>query len=77
MTQLKLGINYILQFLPLPIQLCLMFWEASWVIKLACLCNVDPRKPCFYVVKLGLKGYTFFVIFALKHRLWVQLESPR
>ena len=36
-----------------------------------CPCNVHPLTPHFYIVYWGLQGYTFFLIFALKHRLWV------
>ena len=37
-----------------------------------CPCNEYPLTPHFYIVKLGLTGvYFFFLIFALKHRLWV------
>ena len=31
-----------------------------------------PLAPHFYIGKLGFTGYTFFSIFALKHRPWVQ-----
>ena len=41
-----------------------------------CACNVYSLTPHFYIVKLGFAGYTFFLIFALKHRLWV-LVVPR
>ena len=30
-----------------------------------------PCKPHFYMIKLCLEGYIFFLIFALKHRLWL------
>ena len=37
-----------------------------------CPCNEDPLTPHFYIVKLGCTGvYILFLIFALKHRLWV------
>ena len=29
-------------------------------------CNFDPLKPNFYVVKLGLQGYTLLFLFLLK-----------
>ena len=32
-------------------------------------CNEHPLTPHFYMVTLGFTGYTFFLIFALKHRL--------
>ena len=41
-------------------------------IMLTCPCNVDPLTPHFYLVKLGFRG-TLFLIFAIKHRLWVLL----
>ena len=45
-----------------------------------CLCNVDPLKPQFYIVKLvyrgGLQGYKlFFLISALKYRLWILVRT--
>ena len=33
-----------------------------------CLYNNDTLKPHFYIVKLGLQGYTLFVLFLLKNR---------
>ena len=45
-----------------------------------CLCNFDPLKPHFYIVKLGFTGvYIIFLISAQKHRLWVLVRtaSPR
>ena len=45
-----------------------------------CLCNFDPLKPHFYIVKLGFTGvYIIFLNFALKHTLWVLVRtaSPR
>ena len=49
------------------------------VITKTYLCNVDPPKPHFYIVKLGFTGvYISFLISAQKHRLWVLvLEPPR
>ena len=32
-----------------------------------CLYDFDPLKPHFYVVKLGLQGYTLFFLFLLKN----------
>ena len=41
-----------------------------------CPCNEDPLTPHFYIVKLGCTGvYIFFLIFALKHRLWVLIRT--
>ena len=35
-----------------------------------------PRKPHFYIVKLGFTGvYIIFLIFAQKHRLWVLVRT--
>ena len=42
-------------------------------ITYTCLYNVDPLKPHFYIVKLGLKG--IYIISALKHRLWVPVRT--
>ena len=42
-----------------------------------CLCNFDPLKPHFYIVKLEFTGvYIIFLIFARKHRLWVLVRTP-
>ena len=44
------------------------------------LYNFVALKPHFYIVKLGFSGvYTFFLISAQKHRLWVLVRtaSPR
>ena len=37
------------------------------------LCDEDPLTPHFYIVKLGFcnRGIHYYLIFALKHRLWV------
>ena len=40
---------------------------------LTCPCNVDPLTPHFYIVKLGFTGV--YIIFALKHRLWVFVST--
>ena len=43
-----------------------------WFIRITHLCNLDPIKHHFYTVKLGSTGvYITFLIFAVKHRLWV------
>ena len=40
------------------------------------LYNFDPRKPHFYVVKLGFTGvYIIVLISAQKHRLWVPVRT--
>ena len=42
------------------------------------LCNFDPLKPHFYIVKLVFTGvYIIFLISAQKHRLWYSLEPPQ
>ena len=39
-------------------------------------CNDHPLTPHFYIVKLGLTGvYMFFLIFAIKHILWVLVRT--
>ena len=48
------------------------------IITKTSLCNFDPLKLRFYIVKLGFTGvYIIFLIFAQKHRLWNSLEPPR
>ena len=43
-----------------------------------CLYNFDPRKPYFYIVKLGFTGvYIIFLIFAQNIDCGCSLESPR
>ena len=44
-------------------------------IMITSLCNVYPLTPNFYIVKLGFTGYTFFRIFAKKHRLRVLIRT--
>ena len=46
---------------------------------ITCPCNEHPLPPHFYIVKLGFRGVFIFLIFALKHRLWVLVRtaSPR
>ena len=40
------------------------------------LCNFDPLKIHFYIVKLGFTGvYIIFLISAKKHRLWVLVRT--
>ena len=39
-------------------------------------CNEYPITPHFCIVKLGCTGvYIFFLIFTLKHRLWVLIRT--
>ena len=41
-----------------------------------CLCNFDPFKPHFYIVKLGFTGlYISFLNSAQKYRLWVLVRT--
>ena len=41
-----------------------------------CPCNEAPLTSHFYKVKLGCTGvYIYFLIFALKHRLWVLVRT--
>ena len=41
-----------------------------------CPGNVDPLTAHLYKVQLGLQGYTYFLIFALKIECGYSLESP-
>ena len=45
----------------------------SYSIMLTCPCNVDPLAPHLYMVKLGFTGE--YIIFALKHGLWVHVRT--
>ena len=48
----------------------------SWIITKTCLYNFDPRKPLFYIIKLGFTGvYIIFLVSAQKHRLWVIVRT--
>ena len=40
-----------------------------------CPCNVHPLTPHFHIVKLVFTGVYIFLIFALKHRLWVLVRT--
>ena len=41
-----------------------------------CLYNIDPLKPHFYIVKLGItEVYIIFLISAQKHKLWVPVRT--
>ena len=43
---------------------------------LTCPCNVYLLTPHFYIVKLGFtKGIHYFLIFALKHILWILVRT--
>ena len=51
------------------------FILANFITK-TCPYNFDPRKPHFYIVKLGFTGvYIIFLISAQKHRLWVLVRT--
>ena len=51
-------------------------WNIFIPITKTRLCNFDPRKPHFYIVKLGFTGvYIIFPISAQKHRLWVLVRT--
>ena len=43
---------------------------------ITCPCNVDPLTPRFYISKTGVcRGIHYFLILALKHRLWVLVRT--
>ena len=48
-------------------------FPAIYTITKTSPCNEDPFTPHFYIVKLGFTGV--YIIFALKHRLWVLNEA--
>ena len=51
--------------------------EYDFIMK-TCLYNVDPRKPHFYMVKLGFTGvYIIFLISAQNIDCWYSLELPQ
>ena len=41
--------------------------DLAVLITKTCLYNVDLLKPHFYIVKMGLQGYTLFFLFLLKN----------
>ena len=55
----------------------LLCTRASWEygIKKTSPCNIYPLKPNFYTVNWSLQGYTYFLIFAQKHRLRVLVRT--
>ena len=65
--------------------LCCSFYKAqkknlfaAVSITKTCLYNFAPHKPHFYIVKLGLTGYTLFFLFLLKNiDCEYSLEPPR
>ena len=40
-------------------------------IRITCPCGLYPIRPHFNIVKVGCTWVYIFLIFALKHRLWV------
>ena len=43
---------------------------------ITCPCYEDPLTPHFYILKPGFTGvHIFFLIFALKHRLWLLVRT--
>ena len=42
---------------------------------ITCPCNVYSLTPHFYIVKLGFTGVYIFLIFDLKHRLWILVRT--
>ena len=42
---------------------------------LSCPFHIDPITPHFYIVKLGFTGAYIFLIFALKHGLWILVRT--
>ena len=45
-------------------------------IRITCPCGLYPFTPHFYIIKLGFTGgIHYFLIFALKHILWVLVRA--
>ena len=44
------------------------------ILRITCPCDLYPLTPNFYIVKLGCTGVYIFLIFALKHTLWVLIR---
>ena len=44
-------------------------------IRITCPCSLYALTPQFHIVKLGFTGVFIFLIFALKHRLWVLVRT--
>ena len=67
----------LLFILAVLISLFLLF-KTNCTITKTRLYNFDPLEPHFYIVKLGLTGYTLFFIFLLKNiDCGYSLEPPR
>ena len=52
--------------------------QYTWLrnIRITCPCDLYPLTPHFYIAKLGVyRGKHYFLIFALKHRLWVLVRT--
>ena len=75
--------NFTLCHTPPPYLLDKLFLDRAWgmtyIIKLDWpLCSPYPLAPIFYVVDMGYaEGYIIFLIFALKHRLWIRGSSNK
>ena len=52
-------------------------WRQQMPITKTHLYNFDSLKPHFYIEKLGLEGYTLFILYLLKNILGDSLEPPR
>ena len=52
-----------------------LIWGIDVVIMLACPCNVDPYTPLLYSKTGVYRGIHYFLIFALKHILWVLVRT--
>ena len=58
------------------VQVFVSLWFYYLIITKTCPCNKDPLTPHWYIVKLGFtEGIHYFLIFALKHRLWVRVRT--
>ena len=53
----------------------MLFAGYSRPIMLTSPCNVDPLTPNFYIVKVGFTGVYIFLMFALKHKLWLEPKN--
>ena len=45
------------------------------ILKTYLMYNFDPLKPHFYIVNMGLQGYTLVSYFWSKHRLWALVRT--
>ena len=59
-----------------PSMLSIIWSDEPYHNTKTCLYNVEPLKPHFHILKLGLTGvYIIFLISAQKHRLWVLVRT--